>query len=278
MGAGFVRAFLERGETVRVWNRTPGKARELEADGATAFDDPAEAARECKRVHLSLSDDAAVDDVLERARPSIGGATTIVDHTTTAPTPTRERFERWHDRGVGYQHAPVFMGPQNAREHTGLMLASGPTDIFERLRPELERMTGKVMYLGDRVDRAAAFKLFGNSMLFFITSGLADVYAFAKSVGIEAADAQTLFETFKPGNAIDARGKRMAQGDFSPQFELTMARKDVRLVLEEAERNGARLAVLPAIAARFDAVIAAGHGQDDMGAVAFESVPAHSHA
>ena len=58
------------------------------------------------------------------------------------------------------------------------------------------------------------------------------------------------------------RGKAMANGQFAPGFELDMARKDVRLMIESA---GARpLAVLPAIAARMDALIAQGHGQDDL--------------
>ena len=116
LGSNFVRAYRRRGEEVRVWNRTLAKAHALEADGATAFADPAEAARGAARIHLTLSDDAAVDDVLERARPGFSPGVSIVDHTTTSPTGTRARAERWSARGVEFQHAPVFMAPQNARE------------------------------------------------------------------------------------------------------------------------------------------------------------------
>ena len=61
----------------------------------------------------------------------------------------------------------------------------------------------------------------------------------------------------------------MARGDFTPTFELTMARKDVRLVLETAAAGlpDAPLAILPAIAARMDAVIAQGRGGDDLGVI-----------
>src|SRR5450759_5425810 len=68
LGSNFVRALLSRGETVHVWNRSPDKAHALEKYGARAFDDPAEAVRGAERVHLTLSDDSAVDGVLERAR------------------------------------------------------------------------------------------------------------------------------------------------------------------------------------------------------------------
>src|SRR5690348_7816408 len=91
LGSNFTRAWLARGEQVQVWNRTEAKARALEADGAKAFADPAEAARGAARVHLSLSDDAAVDAALEAARPGLGPDVVIVDHTTTSATGTAAR-------------------------------------------------------------------------------------------------------------------------------------------------------------------------------------------
>ncbi len=119
LGSNFVRAQRRLGEDVRVWNRSPDKARALEADGATAFADPSEAARGATRVHVTLSDDAVVDEVLERARPGFEKNVVIVDHTTTSATGTAARAARWSDRGVAFQHAPVFMGPSNALAGTG---------------------------------------------------------------------------------------------------------------------------------------------------------------
>ena len=63
----------------------------------------------------------------------------------------------------------------------------------------------------------------------------------------------------------------MSRGDCSASFELTMARKDMRLMIEAA--GGQPLAVLPAIAKRMDDAIAKGHGRDDLGAIAAEVVP-----
>jgi 3-hydroxyisobutyrate dehydrogenase-like beta-hydroxyacid dehydrogenase len=66
--------------------------------------------------------------------------------------------------------------------------------------------------------------------------------------------------------AIPMRGQKMAAGDFSATFELAMARKDLRLMLESAGPQP--LIVLPALAARMDAMIASGHGKDDFAAIA----------
>ncbi|HTQ43427.1 MAG TPA: NAD(P)-dependent oxidoreductase [Polyangiaceae bacterium] len=273
LGSGFVRALRRRGETVHVWNRTASKARALEADGAVAFDDPAEAARGAARVHLTLSDDHAVDDVLERARAGIGPAAVIVDHTTTSVQGAAAREKRWRERGIALQHAPVFMGPQNALESTGTMLASGDEALFRRLQPDLEKMTGKLVYLGPRPERAAAFKLMGNLFLMMMTSGITEMLSLAKAIGIPAAEAATLFDVFNPGTSIGFRVKRVLEGDFAhPSWELSMARKDARLMMEEAQRGGRTLAVLPALASEMDRWIARGHASDDWTVIAKESI------
>ena len=268
LGANFVRKMLERGETVHVWNRSPEKARALQADGAVAFDDAATAVRGAAEIHLTLSDDAAVDSVLDPLADTILPTAIVADHTTTAPTPTGERVQRWKERGRTFVHAPVFMGPKNARDATGLMLLSGDPKIRERVKPRLEPLTGKILELGDDPTRAAAFKLFGNMMLLVITGGLADVYKLSRSLNIDPQEAFTLFSEFNPGNAIQGRGKMMAEGIFSPpSFELTMARKDLRLMIDEAARHGEKLDVLPCVAALYDRYIAAGFGSEDAGVV-----------
>ena len=123
LGSNFARAALKRGDQVQVWNRTRDKAEALAAAGARVADDPAEAVRGAARVHLVLSDDAAVDDVIERARTGLAPHTLVVDHTTTSPAGARARAERLQAAGVAFMHAPVFMGPINALEASGVMLA-----------------------------------------------------------------------------------------------------------------------------------------------------------
>jgi len=272
MGAAFVRALLPRGKSVTVWNRTAAKAQALAADGAQVATDPAAAVRGAKRVHLSLLDDAAVDAVIEQILPALEPGAVIVDHSTTAPEPTAQRAKRLAERGVAFLHAPVFMGPANAKEGSGLMLASGPQEVYDRVRPALARMTGKLRYFGERPDLAAGYKLFGNMMIMFVVSGIADVFGLAKGLGVDPQEACTLFDDFNPAGQVSGRGKRMAEKDFQPTFELSAARKDVRLMLETASATGASLHVLPAIARRFDEVIAAGHGQDDLASIVADDV------
>jgi 3-hydroxyisobutyrate dehydrogenase len=273
LGSNFVRAMRRRGEDVRVWNRTFAKAKALEAAGAAAFEDPAEAVRGAQRVHLALADDAAVDAVLARAEAGFAPGVVIVDHTTTSATHTRVRAERWAAKGVAFQHAPVFMGPQNALEGTGIMLASGSAARVEALRPVLEKMTGKLVYLGPGEERAAGFKLLGNLFLMFMTAGVAETLTLAKALDIRPEEAISLFDSFNPGTTLPARAKRMASGEFeTPSWELAMARKDARLMLEEGERHGVPLPMLPAIAKVMDRFLAEGLGAHDWTVIARDAL------
>jgi len=270
MGSGMVEAMLRRGDAVAVWNRTESKARALERLGATVAASPADAVAAADRVHLMLPDDAVVDRILEQSLPRARRDAVVIDHSTTSPRGTAARVSRLNAAGVRFVHAPVFMSPQMARDGVGIVLVSGPRAVFDAAKPELEKMTGEVWYIGEEPDRAAAYKIFGNSMLFVIAAGVADVFAMAKGLGIAPADALAVFSKFQPGGVIKSRGEKMARGDFSASFELTMARKDMRLMLEAAGPQPT--VVLQSIAQRMDDAIAKGHGQDDLGAIAAEVV------
>ncbi len=263
LGSNFTRALRRRGEDVNVWNRTAARADALAETGAKPFADVAEAVRDAERVHLTLSDDAAVDDVLAKAAPGLRAGTLVLDHTTTTAAGARKRTEIWRSRGILYVHAPVFMGPQNALEGTGLMLLSGERALVDRVKPLVAPMTGKVVDLGTKTEAAAAFKLLGNCFLMFLTAGLADMFTLAKALDVPPADAAALFDHFNPGATIGARAKRMLDADFAnPSWELAMARKDARIMLDTAA-NDAPLQILPAIVARMDTLVAEGHGGDD---------------
>src|SRR4051812_9771627 len=84
LGSNFVKAMLKRGEQVKVWNRTGRKAKELEAFGAMAFENIEEAVKDVSLIHVALKDDAAVDEVLEKASAAFMPGTIIIDHTTTS--------------------------------------------------------------------------------------------------------------------------------------------------------------------------------------------------
>jgi 3-hydroxyisobutyrate dehydrogenase len=264
LGANFARALIAKGETVHVWNRTFERAKALEADGAKAFQTAADAVKGASRTHIVVKDDEAVESTLAAAKFAAGSL--VIDHTTTSPEGAKTRSAR---ADITYVHAPVFMGPQNARESTGIMMVSGERGRVDRVTPFLKTMTGKLVDFGDRVDAAACFKLMGNTFLMGFTAAIGDLIGLGKSLGISPTDAIGLFEHFNPGAMTAQRSKRMASGEFTPpSWELAMARKDARLVQAEADRAHVALLLVPAIAKRMDEMIERGHAHDDWTVIA----------
>lgn len=265
LGAGFVEAMCKRGDEVRVWNRTSSKAAALEVHGARAAASPRECVEGAQRVHLCLSDDAAVEAVLEAMGP-LEASVPVIDHTTVSPEGARARSARFAKAGRVLLGCPVFMGPVNARSANGIMLVAGPPEAVARWRPTLAAMTGKLLEHGEDLGVPAAIKLFGNALIIGVNGVLADALSVASESGVAPADAMQLLQHFDVGNVIKGRGARILEGDFRASFELSMARKDVRLMIEAAQARP--LATLPGLAARMDALIEAGHGQDDLAVVA----------
>lgn len=273
LGSNFVRAMLKKGEEVHVWNRTASRAKALEAEGAKAFENVAEAVKGADRIHLTLKDDESVNEVLEKASAGFEPGVIIIDHTTTSAEGAKERTEKWKQKGFTYVHAPVFMGPPNALDGTGYMLVSGDPAIIQKIEPELSKMTGKVLNFGAENNKAAGIKLLGNLFLIAMTAGVVDVLALAKAQGITTSEINSLFDIWNPGSMMPARLKRIAANKFDqPSWELNMARKDARLMIEGAANGNAHLMVIPSVAKEMDRWIEKGHGNDDWTVIGKDAV------
>lgn len=270
LGGAFAEAAAKRGDTVTAWNRSADKVHALAQFGVKAAATPADAVRGATRVHLVLKDDAVVEEVIALAQAELSPDAILIDHSTTLPQLTAVRAERLRAAGVKYLHCPVFMGPPAARNAQGSMMVAGPKALFDAVEADLAKMTGRLLFMGERTDLAAANKLLGNAMIIGLSATLADVLTLAQASDVASEGAIDLLGLFDLNAMVKGRGLNMAKGNFAPSFELAMARKDVRLMLETV--GDRPLATLPAIAARMDHLIAAGHGAADAGVLAVDAV------
>jgi len=271
LGSGMVENLLAKGERVVVWNRTASKLAPLVAKGAVAAATPAEAVTGAERVHLVLTADDAVDATIAAFLPGLGQGVPVIDHSTNLPARVAERYPRLRAAGVRYLHAPVFMSPQNARDAQGVMLIAGPTAEAEALTPALAAMTGRVWHVGEQPERAAVHKLVGNGVFVAIAGTMGDLFQVGAAHGMDPTEVLSLFDVFNPGKALPFLGGRVANAGTAPaSFELTMARKDVRLMIEAAG-GPEKLSVLPGVAAAMDSAIAGGHGAQDFAVFAWRA-------
>lgn len=273
LGSNFVQALRKKDKSVNVWNRTFERAKAVEQYGAKAFEDVKDAVRDVERIHVTVKDDASVDEVLAAAAPALKSGAVIFDHTTTSAKGAIERTAKWKEKGVTYLHSPVFMGPQNALESTGVMLVSGDQTVVSKYQNDLSPLTGKLLNLGDKEGKAAAMKLTGNLFLIGLTATLSDALSIAKAQGLESNDVLSLFTEWNPGAGANGRLKRILSAEFDkPSWELQMARKDAGLMMKAAEESGTNLTVLPSVANVMDEWIGKGHGSNDWSIIAKDSL------
>lgn len=270
LGGAFAEAAAKRGDVVAAWNRSADKAQALAQFGVKPAATPAEAVRGASRVHLILKDDAVVDAVIEAARAGLASDAVLIDHTTNLPALTEQRAKRLQAQGIKYLHCPVFMGPAAARNAQGSMMVAGPKAVFDSVKGDLAKMTTRLEFMGERADMAAANKLFGNAMIVGVSALLADILTLTQASQVDAQDAIKLLGLLDLNAMVATRGGNMAKGNFPVSFELAMARKDVRLMLELAGKRP--MAALPGVAARMDQLIAAGRGAEDASVIAIDAI------
>ena len=266
LGSNFVRAFRRRGYAVRLWNRTAARAQALADIGVEICTLPEDAASGADYLHLCLSDDAAVESVLERVLPRLDKRVPICDHTTCLPQRVAERTRALRAKGYRYLHAPVFMGPPNALDGSGSMLVSGDRSEIAALHDHLAAMTGTLRDLGERTEAAAIYKLLGNAMILAVIGGVADVLHIGAAQGLTGPESFKIFDFYDPKGQIEGRGRRMAAGDESATWSVEMALKDARL-MQGAAYDGA-LPVIDAVAARLAELVATGAAKADLAALA----------
>jgi len=266
MGAPMATNLARAGRAVAVWNRTPAKAQGL---GAEVAETPAAAARGAEVVGIVVTDDQAVESVLEGPDGVLAGpGALVVDMTTTSVGSKRHSAERVRAAGGRFVDSPVF-GSRPQAEQGALWAVVGADEADLPAAEEfLGPLTEGVLHVGE-VGAGAAVKLAGNLLLFSMLNGLAEAIALTEAHGI---DPDLLLEaigrTGFRSPYFDVKGKQMMEGDYAPRFTVDNAIKDLRLIVEAAGAVGLRLTSSEATKALFEETSAAGYGAEDMTALA----------
>jgi 3-hydroxyisobutyrate dehydrogenase len=261
MGAPMARNVADAGIDVRVWNRDHARA---EQTGLDAAGTPADAVAGADAMLTMLADGDAVAEVAEQALPSLGDDAVWLQMSTVGIAGNERLVKMADERGVAFVDAPVSGTKQPAEQGELVILASGPRDARERVKPVLDAVGAKTVELGD-AGEGTRMKLVLNAWLATLVDSLAETIAFAEAIDI---DPRQFLQTIDGGPMGPAyaqlKGKMMVEREFPPSFSLNLMRKDARLVLEAAQRHDFDAPLMETVASVFDRAIAAGHGDDDM--------------
>ena len=251
MGYPMAAHLLAAGHQVCVYNRTAAKAdqwiKEFGSNThASKASTPKAAALGAEIVFSCVGNDEDLRSVILGPEGILAGmhaGAVLVDHTTASAQIARELFATCQAQQVAFVDAPVSGGQGGAQSGQLTVMCGGEAPSFEHVKP-VALAYSKAFTLMGGSGSGQLTKMVNQICIAGLVQGLSEAVAFGMKAGLEM---NTVLDVIGKGAAqswqLDNRGKTMAQDKFDFGFAVDWMRKDLGIVLAEANRNGARLPV-----------------------------------
>ncbi|RSM56099.1 6-phosphogluconate dehydrogenase [Amycolatopsis sp. WAC 01376] len=262
MGQAMVRVLLENGHGVTVWNRTAARADGVVAAGAVRAETPADAVSASELVLLSLTDYAAMYDILGKAEDALAGKV-IVNLSSDTPEKTREAADWVKARGAQFVAGGVMVPAPLVGKEEAYVFYSGPTDVFEKYR-DILALIGRADFLGEDVRLAQLFYQAQLDIFLNALSAFLHATALIRSAGVPIAK----FLPYAKENYammdfyLEAAAEQVEKGEHpGDEANVTMMGASADHIVQASRDAGIDVVLPEAIKAHYDRAIAAGHGR-----------------
>jgi 3-hydroxyisobutyrate dehydrogenase-like beta-hydroxyacid dehydrogenase len=272
MGQGMAANLMKAGHRVTVYNRSPGKAEALVAQGATAAGSVAEASS-AEVVFSMLADDGAVEAVTLGEQGIVASLPAGATHvsSSTISVALSERLAAAHaEAGQRYAAAPVFGRPEAAAAAKLFVIAAGAPQVLQPLFPLFDAIGQRTFVVSEQPPTANLVKLSGNFLIASAIESVSEAVALVAKAGVDRQQyVDILTSTLFAAPAYQTYGGLIARQEFKPAgMAATLGLKDVRLVLAAAERLQVPLPVASVLRDRLLTLVATGGGHLDWSALA----------
>lgn len=269
MGHGMATSALRSGLPTMVWNLEPEATRDLADLGAEVAESAADAARRAAIVVTMVTDaDAVVSIARDQGMLAALAPGSIWVQMSTIGVAGIEQVKALVDAerpDVMLVDAPVSGSKDPAAQGQLTIFASGPDEARPRLTPLFDALGQRTIWVGP-VGAGSRLKVVNNTWLAFSNEAVATSVALARRLGL---DADTLVDALGGGPLVSpwqaAKLQRIAEGEFSAQFALSLALKDVHLALQASGDD--RFAVLDCLADEWQQAVDDGLGDQDLAVV-----------
>jgi 3-hydroxyisobutyrate dehydrogenase len=266
MGHGMATSALRAGIPTIVWNREPGRTRDLADLGAEVAETAADAAARAGIVITMVTDaDAVLSIATEQGMLDALAPGSIWAQMSTIGVAGIERVIQLVEAqrtDVKLLDAPVSGSKEPAEQGQLTIFASGPDDARSRVAPLFDALGQRTIWVGP-LGAGSRTKLVNNTLLAFTAEGIGASIALAHRLGVETG---TVIDALDGGPLVSpwesAKLQRIAKGDYSPQFSLALALKDVHLALESVD--AARFESLASLAREWERAVDQGLGDQDL--------------
>ena len=241
MGHGMTTSALRAGIPTIVWNREAGRTRDLADLGAEVAEAAADAAARAGIVITMVTDaDAVISIATEQGVLDALAPGSIWAQMSTIGVAGIERVIQLVEArrtDVALLDAPVSGSKEPAEQGQLTIFASGPDDVRSRVAPLFDALGQRTIWVGP-LGAGSRLKLVNNTLLAFTAEGIGASIALAHRLGVET---ETVIDALDGGPLVSpwesAKLQRIAKGDYSPQFSLALALKDVHLALESVDAD-----------------------------------------
>ncbi len=271
MGSAFASNLLSRGYEVHVYNRTEQKAQPLVAKGAIFHPSPKELASSVDIVMTSLTDQNAIDSVTlgeDGFLNSMRKGGLWIDLSTIDPTASVRHAEAAKKAGVDRLDTPV-VGSEDLASKGGLIiLVGGSNEVFRKYENFLNELGKTVAYLGAD-GNGHKMKLDVNLYLGLIGESFSEALVLSLKQGFDAKTFVEIINKTPHRNTFsEAKGPKIAAGNFDPAFSLNNLLKDLKLADKQANETGAQLPMSKIALAQYSKAAENGEGNKDFSVIA----------
>jgi 3-hydroxyisobutyrate dehydrogenase len=256
-----------KGHEVTVYNRTAAKAEGWAKEhGGSAAPTPRQAAEGAELVFMCVGNDDDIRGVTygdDGALAGLGSGKVLVDHTTASADIARELEAEANKQGKQFLDAPVSGGQAGAENGVLTIMCGGEQATFDRAEPVMQ-CYGRAVTLMGAAGAGQLTKMVNQICIAGLVQGLSEAMNFGMRAGL---DMEKVIAVISKGAAqswqMDNRASTMIQGKFDFGFPVMWMRKDLKIILEEGNRNGALLPTTALIDQFYHQVVKAGGARWD---------------
>ena len=234
---------ISKAYPTQVYNRSLSKAKDwVDLYSGTVALSPEEMGNACEEIFMCIGNDDDVREVVSGEKgllKSLKSGSIIVDHTTTSAKLSREMSDFCSEKGVHYIDAPVSGGQAGADNGSLTIMAGGMEEPFN-IACETMSCYSKFYKLMGPSGSGQLTKMVNQICIAGLVQGLAEGINFSQKVGL---DVSSVIEVISKGAAqswqMENRWETMTQDQYDHGFAVDHMRKDLKITIEEAHKQGA---------------------------------------
>ena len=239
MGIPMAKNLINANFKLVVYNRTHSKTNELAKLGASVVMSPAEVASKSNYIITMLTDSPDVQEVIlgdNGVTEGINDNSVVIDMSTISPEITQNINSQLLNKNCTLLDAPVSGGSWGAIEGTLSIMVGGEQSKFEECLPLFNAMGKNIIHTGPS-GMGQTTKLVNQILVAGTMNAVAEALVFAAKAG---ADLEKTIQAVGGGAAaswqLNTLGPKLISGDFEPGFMIKLQQKDLRLVIETAQK------------------------------------------